>query len=61
MRRIWLAVGVLFVAGIVTVGRSAPPAAKRDALLAAIAHLTPPPPRERSKASPPFSRTMSRL
>src|SRR3979490_1726166 len=35
MRRIWLAVGVLFVAGIVPVGRSAPPAAKRDALLAA--------------------------
>jgi ketosteroid isomerase-like protein len=35
MKRIWLACGVLFIGGIVTVVRSAPPAAKRDALLAA--------------------------
>jgi ketosteroid isomerase-like protein len=35
MKRMWLACGVLFVAGIVTVGRGAPPAANRDALLAA--------------------------
>jgi ketosteroid isomerase-like protein len=35
MKRMSLACGVLFVAGIVTVGRSAPRAANRDALLAA--------------------------
>jgi ketosteroid isomerase-like protein len=35
MKRIWLACGVLFIGGIVTVVRSAPPAAKPDALLAA--------------------------
>jgi len=35
MKRIWLTGRVLFIVGIVTVGRSAPPAAKRDALLAA--------------------------
>src|ERR1700732_4777517 len=35
MKRIWLAYGVLCIGGIVTVLRSAPPAAKRDALLAA--------------------------
>jgi ketosteroid isomerase-like protein len=35
MKRIWLACGALFIGGIVTVVRSAPPAAKPDALLAA--------------------------
>jgi ketosteroid isomerase-like protein len=35
MKRIWLACGVLFIGGTVTVVRSAPPAAKPDALLAA--------------------------
>jgi ketosteroid isomerase-like protein len=35
MKRIWLACGVLSIGGIVTVVRSAPPAAKPDALLAA--------------------------
>jgi ketosteroid isomerase-like protein len=35
MKRTWLACGVLFIGGIVTLGRSAPPAANRDALLAA--------------------------
>src|ERR1700732_3239324 len=35
MKRIWLAYGVLCIGGIVTVLRSAPPAAKPDALLAA--------------------------
>jgi ketosteroid isomerase-like protein len=34
MKRIWLACGALFIGGIVTVVRSAPPAAKPDALLA---------------------------
>jgi ketosteroid isomerase-like protein len=35
MKRIWLACGVYFMGGIVTVVCSAPPAAKSDALLAA--------------------------
>jgi ketosteroid isomerase-like protein len=35
MKRIWLACCALFIGGIVTVVRSAPPAAKPDALLAA--------------------------
>jgi ketosteroid isomerase-like protein len=35
MNRILLACGALFIGGIVTAGRSAPPDAKRDALLAA--------------------------
>jgi len=35
MKRIWLTWGVLLIGGIVTVMRSAPPAAKPDALLAA--------------------------
>jgi ketosteroid isomerase-like protein len=35
MKRIWLAGGVFFIGGIVTVVRGAPPAAKPDALLAA--------------------------
>jgi ketosteroid isomerase-like protein len=35
MKRMWLTCGVLFVAGVVTVGRSALRAANRDALLAA--------------------------
>jgi ketosteroid isomerase-like protein len=35
MKRIWLACGVLFIGGTVTVVRSAPPAAKPDTLLAA--------------------------
>jgi ketosteroid isomerase-like protein len=35
MTRIWLACSVLFIAGIAAIGRSLPPAANRDALLAA--------------------------
>ena len=35
MNRIWLACAVLFIGGVMTVGRSAPPAANPDALLAA--------------------------
>jgi ketosteroid isomerase-like protein len=35
MKRKWLACGVLFMAGIAAIGSSAPPAANRDALLAA--------------------------
>jgi len=35
MKRMWLACGVLFLGGILTIGRSALPAASRDALLAA--------------------------
>jgi ketosteroid isomerase-like protein len=35
MNRIWLACAVLFIGGIMTVGRSAPPASNPDALLAA--------------------------
>jgi ketosteroid isomerase-like protein len=35
MKRVWVASGVLFIAGIATIGRSLPPAANRDALLAA--------------------------
>lgn len=35
MKRMWLSCGVLFIGGIVNLGRSAPPAANRDVLLAA--------------------------
>ena len=35
MNRMWTACGLLFIGGIVTVGRTAPPVTNRDALLAA--------------------------